>query len=148
MYYMMLNNQEKLRSQIWRKKTLNIFLTNPSIIFDKYNYQQLKEIQFEQNSTRGQSEWLTDEARQWSDLGPIKMECGKYIFVKVNHRHQLCASNFATLQLWRRRSLSGNCRRQSRRRRKFNRAALPFCSAPERISDLKISISPNSKMYL
>ena len=35
--------------------------------------------------------------------------------MKVNYRHQLCAANFATLQLWRRRSLSGNCttRRQS-----------------------------------
>ena len=29
--------------------------------------------------------------------------------MKVNYRHQLCAANFATLQLWRRRSLSGNC---------------------------------------
>ena len=94
----------------------------------------------------GVSDLLT---RQGNDQTWVRYKWSvEYIFVKVNHRHQLCASNFATLQLWRRRSLSGNCRRQSRRRRKFNRAALPFCSAPERISDFKISISPNSKMYL
>ena len=46
-----------------------------------------------------------------------------YILVKVNYRHQLCAANFATLQLCRGRSLSGNCRRQSRRR-KFGRVAV------------------------
>ena len=53
--------------------------------------------------------------------------------MKVNYRHQLCAANFATLQLWRRRSLeSGNCRRQSRER-KFERVAV---RAANRISKI------------
>ena len=45
--------------------------------------------------------------------------------MKVNYRHQLCATNFATLQLWRRRSLSGNCTLSlvegGRQSRKFER---------------------------